>query len=268
MRNHRKIVVIDGHTGFLGSMNMIKREYKTKDRAWIDYMVEMTGPVVTSLASVFAVDWYLESEEQLSLDMQPYDDAMTADSNHLQLVPSGPGYTTEPNLRMFNSVVHHAKEKLILCSPYFIPDESLLEAVTTACYRDVEVELLVSAKADQFMVNHAQSSYYQALLEAGVRIFQFPEPFVLHSKFILADPNLPERDSLCMFGSSNMDMRSFGLNYESTMLVAKGDLIDDFTQLASNYKKVCHELTLEEWNERGLLRRYVDNVMRLTSALQ
>ena len=71
-----------------------------------------------------------------------------------------------------------------------------------------------------------------------------------------------------MFGSSNMDMRSFGLNYESTMLVAKGDLIEDFTQLATNYKKVCHELTLEEWNARGVLRRYVDNVMRLTSALQ
>ena len=118
------------------------------------------------------------------------------------------------------------------------------------------------------MVDHAQSSYYQALLEAGVRIFQFPEPFVLHSKFILADPNLPGREPLCMFGSSNMDMRSFGLNYESTMLVAKGDLIDDFAQLAINYKKVCHELTLEEWNKRGLLRRYVDNVMRLTSALQ
>ena len=268
LRNHRKIVVIDGHTGFLGSMNMIKREYKTKDRAWIDYMVEMTGPVVTSLASVFAVDWYLESEEQLSLDMQPYDDAMTADSNHLQLVPSGPGYTTEPNLRMFNSVVHHAKEKLILCSPYFIPDESLLEAVTTACYRDVEVELLVSAKADQFMVNHAQSSYYQALLEAGVRIFQFPEPFVLHSKFIMTDPDEPGRHPLCMFGSSNMDMRSFGLNYESTMLVAKGNLLAEFNQLASNYRAVCHELTLEEWNERGFVRRYMDNVMRLTSALQ
>ena len=115
LRNHRKIVVIDGHTGFLGSMNMIKRQYKTKDRAWIDYMVEITGPAVTSLAAVFAVDWYLESEEQLSLDMQPYDDAVTPDANHLQLVPSGPGYTTEPNLRMFNSVVHHAKEKLVMC---------------------------------------------------------------------------------------------------------------------------------------------------------
>lgn len=268
LRNHRKLVVVDGHTGFIGSMNMIKRSYKTKDRYWVDYMVELTGPVVTSLSAVFAVDWYLESDEELLLEPLPYDDALTDDSNFLQLIPSGPGYTTEPNLRMFNSLVHHAKDRLVMVSPYFVPDESLLEAVTTACYRDVDVELYVSAKADQFMVNHAQSSYYQTLLEAGVRIFQFPEPFVLHSKFIIADPDQPGRDPLCMFGSSNMDMRSFGLNYESTMLVAKGNLLEDFNQLASNYRAVSHELTLEEWNERGFIRRYVDNVMRLTSALQ
>lgn len=268
LRNHRKLVIIDGQTGFLGSMNMIKRSYRTKDRYWVDYMVELTGPVVTSMSAVFAVDWYLESEEELSLELLPYDDADTEDSNFLQLIPSGPGYTTEPNLRMFNSLVHHAKDRLVMVSPYFVPDESLMEAVTTACYRGVDVELYVSAKADQFMVNHAQSSYYQALLEAGVRIFQFPEPFVLHSKFIMTDPDEPGRHPLCMFGSSNMDMRSFGLNYESTMLVAKGDLLAEFNQLASNYRAVCHELTLEEWNERGFARRYIDNVMRLTSALQ
>ena len=268
LRNHRKLVIIDGQTGFLGSMNMIKRSYRTKDRYWVDYMVELTGPVVTSMSAVFAVDWYLESEEELSLELLPYDDADTEDSNFLQLIPSGPGYTTEPNLRMFNSLVHHAKDRLVMVSPYFVPDESLMEAVTTACYRGVDVELYVSAKADQFMVNHAQSSYYQALLEAGVRIFQFPEPFVLHSKFIMTDPDEPGRHPLCMFGSSNMDMRSFGLNYESTMLVAKGNLLAEFNQLASNYRAVCHELTLEEWNERGFVRRYMDNVMRLTSALQ
>ena len=268
LRNHRKLVIIDGKVGFIGSLNMIKRQYKTKDRYWIDYMVELSGPIVTSMSAVFAVDWYLEADENLPLDELPYDDAQTADANHLQIIPSGPGYTTEPNLRMFNSLVHHAKDRLVLCSPYFVPDESLLEAVTTACYRGVDVELYVSAKADQFMVNHAQSSYYQALLEAGVRIYQFPYPFVLHSKFIITDPDDPGRDPLCMFGSSNMDPRSFGLNYESTMLVAKGDLIDQFNQLVANYRAVCHELTLEEWNERGFIRRYVDNVMRLTSALQ
>ena len=161
-----------------------------------------------------------------------------------------------------------------MVSPYFVPDESLKDAVTTACYRGVQVELYVSEKADQFMVHHAQSSYYQALLEAGVKIYQFPAPYVLHSKFVIADPDAtadpasPGSHPLAMFGSSNMDMRSFGLNYESTLLVAKGDLIHDFAQLADTYRAVSHQLTLDEWNERSLARRYVDNVMRLTSALQ
>lgn len=279
LRNHRKLVVIDGNRGFIGSLNMIKRQYKTKDRLWVDYMVELTGPIVTSMEYVFAVDWYTESGETLELDKLPHDPGAESDTNYLQMVPSGPGYTTEPNLRMFNSVVHHAKNRLVICSPYFVPDDSLLEAVTTACYRGVRVELYVSEKSDQFMVNHAQSSYYQALLEAGVHIYQFPTPFVLHSKFVLADPDSPaEKDlmdsryipsvPLAMFGSSNMDMRSFGLNYESTMLVAKGNLIEQFNNLAATYRNVSPELTLEQWNKRSFFRRYIDNVMRLTSALQ
>ena len=85
---------------------------------------------------------------------------------------------------------------------------------------------------------------------------------------MLADPELDDEHPLAIFGSANMDMRSFGLNYESTILVSQGDLIAGFNQLAANYRAVSHELTLEEWNERSLLRRYVDNVMRLTSSLQ
>lgn len=281
LRNHRKLVIIDGGRGFIGSLNLIKREYKTTDRFWIDYMVELTGPIVVSLQAVFAVDWYTESGEYIEMLTELEDTGETPDTNYVQLIPSGPGYSTEPNLRMFISLIHHAKSRLIICSPYFVPDESLLDAVTTACYRGVRVELYVSQRADQFMVDHAQSSYYQSLLEAGIRIYQFPEPFVLHSKFVLADPDAgradPEETSegirlkshpLAAFGSSNLDMRSFGLNYESTMLVAQGDLITEFNELAANYRAVSHELTLEEWNKRGFLRRYIDNVMRLTSALQ
>ncbi|QCB29284.1 phospholipase D-like domain-containing protein [Corynebacterium endometrii] len=268
LRNHRKLVVIDGNRGFIGSQNLIKRQYKTRDRKWIDYMVELTGPIVTSIETIFAVDWYLESEEALEITPLPEDRGDAPDANILQLVPSGPGFTAEPNLRLFNSLVHHAKERLVLVSPYFVPDESLLEAVTSACYRGVRVELYVSEEADQFMVNHAQSSYYQVLLEAGVTIYQFPKPYVLHSKFMLADPGIDGRDPIAAFGSSNMDMRSFGLNYESTMMAVRGDIIGQLNELAHNYRAVCHKLTLEEWNERGWGRRYVDNVMRLTSALQ
>lgn len=273
LRNHRKLLIIDGEIGFMGSLNMIDRSYllrghRRAGRRWIDSMVELSGPVVASMEMVFAVDWYTESGETLDIEPPAPDAGQADDTNIVQFVPSGPGYTTEPNLRMFNAIAHHAKDRLVLCSPYFIPDEALLEAVTSACYRGVKVELLVSEQADQFMVHHAQSSYYQVLLEAGVRIFLFPAPYVLHSKFVLADPDAGGDEAVGTFGSSNMDMRSFGLNYESSLMIARGDLLDQLNELGRTYRSVSRELTLEQWNRRGFFRRYIDNVMKLTSALQ
>lgn len=283
LRNHRKMLIVDSEVGFLGSLNMIDRAYRARrnartTRQWVDVMAELSGSVVISMEMLFAVDWYAETGEDLTIAHRLHlqdlpapaseDAPETSARNLVQLVPSGPGYTTEPNLRMFNSVVHHAKDRLILCSPYFIPDESLLEAVTTACYRGVQVELLVSEKADQFMVHHAQSSYYQVLLEAGVRIYQFPAPFVMHSKFVIADPDGPVGDPLGVVGSSNMDMRSFGLNYEVSLMITQGNLLRQLSDLADTYQRVSRELTLEAWNRRSFFRRYLDNVMRLTSALQ
>ena len=193
----------------------------------------------------------------------------------LQLVPSGPGYLTEPNLRMFNTMIHHARESLTLCSPYFVPEDSLLEAITSACYRGVRVDFLVGERADQFMVQHAQSAYYQQLLEAGVHIWEFPAPYILHTKFALAD--VPRDGAgagahtgkpVGLIGSSNMDIRSFSLNYESTLLIASGPLLAQLDRLAQNYMAVSRELTLERWEQRPWYRRYVDNVMKLTSAVQ
>lgn len=274
LRNHRKMLLIDGHRGFIGSQNMIDSSYLMRRNRrlglrWMDLMVELTGPVVSSMEMVFATDWYSESGEALALPETgsgpELPDGKT-DINVLQLVPSGPGYTTEPNLRLFNSIVHHAKDRLILCSPYFIPDETLLEAVTTACYRGVRVELYVNEKGDQFIVSHAQSSYYAALLDAGVHIYRYPAPAILHSKFVLADPDSP--NAVGVLGSSNLDMRSFGLNYEISLLVARGNLIDELSELAETYRAQSTLLTEEVWSQRPLLKRYVDNVMRLTSALQ
>lgn len=268
LRNHRKLVIIDGRVGFMGSQNLIADTYLLRrnikqNRHWIDIMVELTGPIVASMEMVFAVDWYQESGENVAIEAPIIGDASA--ENILQLVPSGPGYTTEPNLRIFNTVVHHAKERIILCSPYFIPDESLLEAITTACYRGVQVDLLVNEKSDQFMVGHAQSSYYQGLLEAGVNIHLYRAPAVLHSKFMVADPH---DDAVAIMGSSNMDMRSFGLNYEVSLMTARGVLIDQLTDLTEVYIKASRPLPLSEWSERGFWRRYIDNAMRLTSALQ
>ena len=276
LRNHRKVVVIDSEVAFVGSFNLIDRGYLMPGhvkagRQWVDAFVELGGPIVESVESMFAVDWYTESGETLDVVAGSGAGAgggvaEPSTGDVLQLVPSGPGYLTEPNLRMFNSIVHNAKEQLTLCSPYFVPEESLLEAITSACYRGVRVDLFVGEKADQFMVQHAQSAYYEALLEAGVRIWEFPAPYVLHTKFVLADPG--REGAVGVLGSSNMDIRSFSLNYESSLFVASGALLEALEQLGANYQAVSRELTLERWARRPWYRRYVDNVMKLTSALQ
>ena len=273
LRNHRKLVVIDGHRAFIGSQNMIEPWYEKKanhksGRRWVDVMVEITGPVVSSVHSVFAVDWYTESGEEMDF-MTPGqlstwldDHEMETGMDVMQVVPSGPGFTTEPNLRLFTSIVHHAKNRLKIVSPYFIPDESLLEAVTTACYRGVDVELYVSEKSDQPLVGHAQASYYQELLDAGVKMYLYPAPYVLHSKYIIAD------GEVAVVGSSNMDMRSFELNYELSLMVGEGHLLESLRELTANYREKSALLTEEQWATRPWYKKYVDNVARLTSALQ
>lgn len=268
LRNHRKLVVVDSRVALMGSFNLIDRGYLMPGhvragRQWVDAFVELEGPIVASVEHMFAVDWYTESGERLELGGV---DKHEAPDSVLQLVPSGPGYVGEPNLRMFNAMIHHAREHLVLCSPYFVPEDSLLEAITSACYRGVRVDLLVGEKADQFMVQHAQSAYYQQLLAAGVHIWEFPAPYVLHTKFALADPGT-ER-AVGAIGSSNMDIRSFTLNYENSLFIASGPLLPGLARLAENYITVSRELTLEAWDRRPWYRRYVDNVMKLTSALQ
>ena len=179
-----------------------------------------------------------------------------------QVVPSGPGFPSENNLRLFNTLIYSAQQRLSLTSPYFVPDESLLYAVTTAAHRGVAVELFVSEEADQFMVHHAQQSYYQELLEAGVRIFLYPKPWVLHSKHFSVD------DHVAVIGSSNMDMRSFALNYEVSVMFLDDGVVRDLRRVEDGYRSLSRELTLAEWNARSRRSRYADNAMRLTAALQ
>jgi cardiolipin synthase A/B len=270
LRNHRKLLVVDGLVGFLGSQNMIDSTYlksanRRAGRHWQDLNVELSGPVVDALGVVFATDWYTETGEMLNPEAHAHPDhepPLDHERSAFQLVPSGPGYPTEPNLRLFVALVHRAQQSVTITSPYFVPDESLLAAITTAAYRGVRVELFASEKADQFMVQHAQHSYYAALLEAGVRIHLYPAPTVLHAKHLTID------DEIGLIGSSNMDMRSFALDYEIMLMGLGGTLVQDLKNIEHGYRAVCTELDRAAWLARPWYHRYVDNVMRLTSALQ
>jgi cardiolipin synthase A/B len=165
------------------------------------------------------------------------------------------------NLRLFNSLIHSAQRRLSITSPYFVPDDSLLYAITTAAQRGVAVELFVREQGDQFMVHHAQCSYYKALLKAGVRIYLYPAPFILHSKHFSVD------DDVAVIGSSNMDIRSFNLDFEISVMCLSRSLTTAMREVEDLYRSLSRELTLDEWYRRPLGKRYIDNVMRLTSAL-
>lgn len=269
LRNHRKLVVIDGSVGFMGSHNLIEPAYgseknRAMGRAWSDVSVKVTGDIVTSLSTVFATDWFAETEETLDPDIyhpdQP-DHTPGGQAHAMQVVPSGPGFPSEPNMRMFVQLISLAERRVAITSPYFVPNEALLNAITSAAYRGVTVDLFVGEEADQFLVGHAQRSYYTALLDAGVRIHLYPAPTVLHGKYLTVD------DRVAVIGSSNMDFRSFALTYEVMMLAFGGDLVDRLQANDDVYRAASRQLTAQEWQQIGWGQRYVNNVCRLTSAL-
>ncbi|WP_022872207.1 cardiolipin synthase [Nesterenkonia alba] len=269
LRNHRKIVVVDGETAFTGSANLIEPHYQRPsavklNRKWVELNIEVYGPAVTGLDIVFASDWYAETGEnlgsQLLVDLEA--DEAASGGSLAQVVPSGPGFPDENNLRLFNDLIYQATERVVICTPYLVPDDSLLYAVTNAAHRDVDVVLLVTERADQFTVQHAQQSYYEALLEAGVRIFRYPAPDVLHAKVMLID------EDVAVIGSSNMDMRSFSLNLEVTLMIVDEAKVAELDEVLRGYLEVSTELDPEAWAERPWQVRYLDNVFRLTAALQ
>ncbi|WP_457098941.1 cardiolipin synthase [Microbacterium sp. P5_E9] len=268
LRNHRKLVVVDGRVAFMGSQNLIARHYDSEKNIkrglmWQELMTRLTGPVVAGVNTVFLSDWLIETGERLTEHVPAPQVAHSSSPDALlcQVVPSGPGYPTENNLRLFLSLIYGATEKVILTSPYFVPDEAMVYAITTACQRGLEVQLFVSEIGDQGLVYHAQRSYYSALLEAGVRIFLYPAPYILHAKHFSID------DDIAVIGSSNMDIRSFSLNMESSLLVRGSSFVQGMREVEQHYRDVGRELTLEEWNREPAKATFLDGVARLTSAV-
>ena len=267
LRNHRKLVVIDDKVAWMGSQNLIDSTYLKKSNLkrglhWKDAQVRLTGPVVATVNAIFMTDWYAETDDLLPNETPPAVVQPNSDKLDCQLVPSGPGYITENNLRLFLTLLYQARERIIITSPYFVPDESMLYAITSATQRGVHVELFVSEIGDQSLVYHAQRSYYEALLEAGVVIWLYKAPTILHSKHFSID------SEIAVIGSSNMDMRSFSLNKEISLVVRGKSFVDQMRAVEETYRSQSRRLTIEEWSKQPLRSTVLDGLARLTSALQ
>ncbi|MEU5468518.1 cardiolipin synthase [Kocuria salsicia] len=265
LRNHRKILVVDGQVAYTGSQNIIHRSYNKsknvrKGRQWKDLMIRGTGAVVTELNAVFVSDWYSETDDLL-LDESPAALEQASGPMFAQVVPSGPGFETENNLRLFNHLIYNANHRVVISSPYFVPDESLLHALTTEAQAGVRIQLFVGETSDQFLAQHAQNSYYSELARAGVQIHRYSSPTVLHAKFVLVD------DIVSVIGSSNMDERSFALDLEVSVMIVDHGFRERMERIVEQFTAHSTRLDLGVWEKRPLGRKFVENVCRLTSGL-
>jgi cardiolipin synthase A/B len=265
LRNHRKIVVIDGQIGYTGSQNLIKRNYFRKDAIYYDELVaRISGPAVSELEAAFATDWYSESGVLLTRQNFPEVaiELKAAGEVLCQVLPSGSGFENENNLKLFTSLIHAARQKLVITNPYFVPDDAMMTALTSAAQRGVDVTLVNSETSDQFLVSHAERSYYEDLLKAGVKVYQYKAPILLHSKHITID------DDIAVIGSSNLDIRSFTLNLEVTLICYDAKVVTDLRKVEASNLLKSKPVNLEEWETRSVKEKLYENVSRLTAALQ
>jgi cardiolipin synthase len=258
LRNHRKIAVIDGEVGYTGSQNLVAAKFAAS-LAYEDLMARVIGPVVLELQYVFAADWFVETNQVLDGEKEFPCPKITG-GVPAQALASGPAFPMQNNQRLFVALVHGARKRIVLTTPYFIPDEPLLQAMQTAALRGVEVHLVVSESGDHFLVSLAQQSYYEELLEAGVTIHLYRRNF-LHAKHLSVD------NEVAAIGSSNLDIRSFALNAEVMLMLYDSGVAAQLAAEQEHYFAHSRLLSLEAWRERPFRSKFAENLARLLSPL-
>lgn len=257
MRNHRKLFVIDNAIGYAGSQNIVAKDFRTGvvNR---ELVARVSGPVVASMAAIVAADWSIEGSEPLS----PSEVVIPAPTGDvcLQVLPSGADFPLEGFETLLVWQLHRACSRVVLVTPYFVPDENLIGAMRSAAARGVRVDLVVSSIVDQKLVHFAQCSYFEDLLVAGIRIHAYRD-FLLHAKNVTIDGKLG------IVGSSNVDLRSFQLNEEASLLINSSAAISQLEEIQSAYIANSDPVDLEVWRARSGARRLPENIARIMSPL-
>jgi cardiolipin synthase len=263
LRNHRKLIVVDGKTAFTGGMN-IGDEYSGRARRrgslhFKDTHLRLEGPCVQHLEEVFREDWLFASGEELAAS-KPSPLPCAENTARVAVVPSGPDQERNASHLVYFAAIARAQNSIRLTSPYFVPDESMLLALITAALRGVDVRILVPEKPDAALVGPASRSYFAGLLRGGVRIFEYL-PAMLHAKTLVVD------DVLSIVGSANLDIRSFRLNFELGALVEDRATAGVLTQRFDRDLKESREVVLADVEAWSVARRIGTGAARLLSPL-
>jgi cardiolipin synthase len=240
LRNHRKIVVIDNDISYCGSQNCADAEFRVKAKfaPWVDAVIRFEGPVAHQNQHLFASDWMSTVDEDirdlLSIQARPTSGGFPA-----QVIGTGPTVRYSAMPEVFESLMHAARERLVISTPYFVPNESMLESLCATAYRGVDTTIIFPARNDSRIVAAASRSYYAQLLQAGIKIYEFSGG-LLHTKSLTVD------DELALIGSANMDRRSFELNYENNILFLDRSLAADLRERQQQYLQQSRQISAAE----------------------
>lgn len=260
-RNHRKVVVIDGRVGYFGGMNIADRYlYGSKLGPWRDTHFRVEGSIVAGLQNIFLNDWYATTQlRPTDEELYSYKELHAAE-DVAQLLASGPFGHWRVLLQATCMAVLRARQRIWIQTPYFLPSETLNNALQTAALAGIDVHLMLPERSDAKMVDLAVHSYIDDMIRAGVKVSFYMGGF-LHAKTMIID------DELAIIGSSNLDFRSFEHNFEINGFCYNKPLTAELAAAFEEDSRRCHQLSPAEWFRRKRMRRFAESVMRLFSPL-
>ena len=263
LRNHRKVLVVDGRQAFTGGINLhaenVTREKQLPIR---DYHVALRGPVVSELQYTFLRDWYYITDEDPDRLLCPeHFPALEADgAAAIRLVNGGPATQLDEICDTLFACLVSAQRQILAVTPYFVPTSDILRALRHAALRGVDVRLVVPHRNNHFYAGWAGRAYYEELMESGVKVYERRLPF-MHAKGLLVD------DAVAMIGTANLDVRSLKLNYETNLLVYDNGFINRLKQVMLEEIAMSHQLDLNLWRKRPLAQRMKENACSILTPI-
>jgi len=266
-RNHRKIIIIDGHTSFVGGINVsdkyINGEPSKNKVYWRDTHLKIEGPATWYLQYLFLCDWNFCAQDEMSINEKLFplkESFLSIEDKHVQITASGPDSDLPTIKFALLQAINLAEKEILITTPYFIPSKSIMDALIIAGKSGVQVKLIVPKKSDSKLVNAAASSYYAELLKSGVEIYRYQKGFV-HAKTMVID------NEIAIVGTANMDVRSFDLNFEVNAIVYDEEISNQLRTAFYEDLEVSLKIDLIAWLQRPTLYRFLDKLARLFSPM-
>jgi len=260
-RNHRKIVIIDGKAGFLGGLN-IGNKYLGRSKYygyWRDTQMKFEGDAVNSLQAIFLTDWYFQTEE-LIFSKDYFPESTITKILPVQVVASGPDSDWAGIMQVYFQAIAGANKSILITTPYIVINESIIMSLKTAALSGVEVRIIVPGIADHLIVFWATRSYFEELMEAGIKIYEYKKGFI-HSKQLIVD------SEVAFIGTANMDMRSFIQNFETNVLIYDKEVIEQIEKQFEEDILLSREIDPIVFCRRSSFKKVKESISRLFSPL-